>query len=177
VAISVNTFAGQNWTITPEALALNEPKPAKILDQKFIVVFTGVGIINLQGNNADDWRRETVTIFPDVAAPLNFAINKYGIPRPVGLHTSPSIDLELWAPFAAVSSSFEREAGGVDAGFAVDVWRPSPFFHATDTSGQSHSNIFTGVDVDVAVRNNNATLHRISYHITLVGKIIFLVTI
>jgi hypothetical protein len=177
VAFNVSRFAGQNWTITPEALALNEPKPANISEQNFLLLLTGVGIIDFQGNNAHDWRRDTATIFPDIASPLNFAVNKYGIPRPVGLHTTPNIDLEQWAPFAAVSSSFEREAGGVDVGFAVDVWRPSPFFHAISPGGQAHSNIFTGIEVDLAVRNNNATMHRISYQITLVGNIIFLATI
>jgi hypothetical protein len=177
VAIGVSSFAGQNWTIMPEALAVNEPKPASISAQKFVVVLTGVGIINLQGNKPNDWRRETVSIFPDIAAPLNFAINKYGIPRPVGLKTSPSITLEQWAPFAAVSSEFVAQLGGVNAGFAVDVWRPSPFFQTTDAAGQPVNNIFTGIDVDVAVRPNSATLHRVSYHITLTGRIVFLVTI
>jgi hypothetical protein len=157
-------------------LAVNEPRPANISEQKFILVLTGVGIIDLQGNNPNDWRRETATIFPDITAPLNFAINKYGIPRPVGLNTRAHIDLEQWAPFAAVSSIFEKQSGGVDAGFAVDVWRPSPFFHTTDAGGQPRNNVFTGIEVDLAVRNNSATLHRISYHFTLVGKIIFLVS-
>jgi hypothetical protein len=33
---------------------------------------------------------------------------------------------------------------------------------------------FTGIDADVAVRNTNATMHRGSYHITIIGKIAFL---
>jgi len=177
VAIRLTNFAGQNWTITPQALAVNEAKPANISAQKFIVTLTGVGIIDLQGNNPNDWRRETVSIFPDVDTPLNFAINQHGIPRPVGLHTRPAISLDQWAPFSAVSSGFERESGGVDVGFAVDVWRPSTFFQTSDAGGQAVNNIFDGIDVDVAVRNNNATLHRISYHITLIGRIVFLVTI
>jgi hypothetical protein len=176
VAIRVSRFAGQNWAITPEALAVNEPKPASISAQKFLLVLTGVGIIDLQGNNPNDWRRETASIFPDITSPLNFAVDHYGIPRPVGLNTTPAIELEQWAPFAAVSSVFERESGGVDAGFAVDVWRPSPFFHTTDAGGQPLNSVFTGIDVDVAVRNNNATLHRVSYHITLLGRIVFLVS-
>jgi hypothetical protein len=28
----------------------------------------------------------------------------------------------------------------------------------------------TGIDADVAVRNTNATMHRVSYHITIIGK-------
>ena len=39
------------------------------------------------------------------------------------------------------------------------------------------SNIFTGIDVDVAIRNTAAIIHRVSYQITITGKIAFLVTI
>ena len=175
MAIQVSNFAGQNWTITPEALAVNEPPPASISAQKFLLLLTGVGIIDLQGDNINDWRRETVTIFPDIASPLNFAAARYGIPRPVGLNTMPAIELEQWAPFAAVSSSFASEFGGVNAGFAVDVWRPTPFLHTVDAGGQPLNSVFTGIDVDVAVRNTYGTLHRVSYHITLLGRIVFLV--
>lgn len=171
MSINVTNFAGQNWAITPEALAVNEPKPT-VTTQKFILLLTGVGIVNLQGNNPHDWRRETLTIFPDIASPLSFAAGKYGIPRPA--NTIANFDLEQWAPYANVSSAFEKQSGGVDLGFAVDVWRPHPFFHAKDTTGQQHNQLFQGIDVDVAVRNNNATLHRVNYHITLVGRIVFL---
>jgi hypothetical protein len=76
-------------------------------------------------------------------------------------------------PFAAVSSIFENNTS--DAGFAVDVWRPTPFVHTTDVaSGNPVDNVFNGIDVDVAVRNDRAILHRVSYHVTLVGKIVFL---
>jgi len=174
VAIQVSSFAGQNWTITPEALAVNEPPPWNISAQRFLLVLTGVAIIDLQGNSGD-WRRETVTLFPDIASPLNFAAARYGIPRPAGVETVPAIDLEQWAPFAAVSSGFVGELGGVNAGFAVDVWRPTHFLHTVDAGGQPVNNVFTGVDVDVAVRDSHATLHRVSYHITLLGRIVFLV--
>ncbi len=157
--------------IIPEGLGANEPKPSAAA-QKFILVLTGVGIVDLQGNNSNERRRETLTISPDIANPLGFASSKYGIPRPA--NTMANFDLEQWAPYANVSSAFEKENGGVDLGFAVDVWRPHPFFHGTDTNGQQHTQLFQGVDVDVAIRNKNATLHRVNYHVTLVGRIVFL---
>ena len=177
----VSTFAGQNWLITPVALAVNEAKPSGISDQKWLLVLTGVGIIDLRGNNANDWRRETLIIYPDMQAPLQYAVNRYSIPRPVGLNTRPDLDLEQWAQFAGISSIFNKdseiasETARTDAGFAVDVWRPNPFFSTTDAGGRPANNVFTGIAVDVAVRNHRATLHRVSYHITLVGKIVFLV--
>jgi hypothetical protein len=60
----------------------------------------------------------------------------------------------------------------VDAGFAVDLWRPAPFRTITD-GGATIGNIFTGVRVDVAVRDSDAYLYRLGYNITLEGRIVF----
>jgi hypothetical protein len=171
--IDVNSFSGQNWAITPVALAVNEAKPASIKEQKWQVVLAGVGIVDFTGNNADDWRRETLRIYPDIISPLQFAINRFGIPKP-SVDVGPGLELDQWAPFAAVSSSFSREQGTVDAGFAVDEWRPYPFFKGTDFDGGGFvTQVFQGIAVDIAVRNNQAVLHRVSYHITLIGTIVF----
>jgi hypothetical protein len=62
----------------------------------------------------------------------------------------------------------------VNAGFAVDAWRPSPFSSGNDAfSGQPVGNIFTGIVVDVAVRDSDAWLYRVGYNITLEGRIVF----
>jgi hypothetical protein len=166
-------FAGQNWLITPAALALNEPKPNTINDQSWLITLTGVCIVDLIGNNANDWRRETVLIFPDINAPMKFAINKYSIPKPVGVNVKPAFNLEEWAEFAAISSVFEKDSGATDAGYGIDVWRLNPFFSGVSLGGKPAHQVFTGIQADAVVRNNKATLHRISYHITLLGKIVF----
>jgi hypothetical protein len=191
----VNSFAGQNWLITPVAAApngsrlavrdaqgatkslVNEEKlsfgPAS--NPSLLLVLTGVCLIDLQGNNVDDWRRETITIYPDVATPLQYAVDHYGISVPAG-HPGeyPVLSLDQWAPYAAFSSIFDKDSGAVDAGYAVDVWRPTPFYSTTDVTGSQVGNIFSGIDVDVAVRNDKAWMYRISYHITLLGRIAFL---
>lgn len=177
MAIAATNFAGQNWLITPAALAINEPRPASIADQKWLVNLNGVVIIDLKGNNAHDWRRESVTIFPDIDAAMKFAIAQHAIPVPAGTKPRPVLDLEQWAPFAAVSSQLDRSTQTFDAGFAVDVWRPAPFFSSGTLGGGSASKIFTGIVVDVAVRNDHAILHRLSYSITLLGKIRFVESI
>ena len=94
--VSFSSFAGQNWLITPAALAVNEAKPATIADQRWFIQFSGVGILDLQGNNFDDWRREVLVIFPDVDAPLQFAISRHGIPVPTSSfgRVSPAIVVE-----------------------------------------------------------------------------------
>jgi hypothetical protein len=66
--VTFSSFAGQNWLITPAALAVNEAKPSSIAQQSWLIQFSGVGILDLPGNNFDDWRREILTIFPDVGS-------------------------------------------------------------------------------------------------------------
>ena len=166
--IPVQSFAGQNWLITPAALGPGQtaPRPAA---QTWLVVLSGVVIINLQGANANDWLRGTVTINPDsLRTAVEFAINTFHLPTPNG---DPGLDLQQWAPFASLSSVFEKNSGGVDAGYAVDAWRPSPFESGTDLDGTPASRLFAGIDVDVAVRNTKATLFRLGYNFTLLGKI------
>jgi hypothetical protein len=172
--VSSGQSAGQNWLIVPAALAVNEAPPPSISDQRWMLVLSGVFIPNLQGTLVNDWRRETLTLVPDTNSPLEFAISQFSIPVPQNPNNPPVpvFNLDGWVPFAAVSSNFADNTS--DAGFAVDVWRPTPFVHAIDVvSGQPVTNIFAGIDVDVAVRNNEAFLYRVSYYITLVGKIVF----
>jgi hypothetical protein len=137
-------------------------------------VLTGVAIVDFAGNNANDWRRDTLWILPEIiGSPLRFVLTHFGVSPPGG-DGRPAFQLEQWAPFAAVSSSFSRETGTVDAGFAVDQWRPHKFLHDVTVEGQSVNQLFNGIDVDLAVRNNQAVLHRVSYHVTLIGKVVFL---
>jgi hypothetical protein len=176
MSVIIKSHAVRNWVITPVSPAANESKPASITGQKWQLVLTGVDIIDFTGNNAHDWRRDKWSIFPDiVAAPLQHVIAQFNFPLPdPNLGASPGLDLEQWAPFAAVSSTFSREAGTVDAGFAVDQWRPAFNSGFDAVSGREVSRVFNGVDVDLAVRNDQATLHRVSYQITLIGTIVFL---
>ena len=184
--VSFSSFAGQNWLITPAALAVNEARPSSIADQSWLIQFSGVGILDLRGNIFDDWRREILTIFPDISAPLEFAISRHAIPVPTSSfgHVSPAIVVDQIVPYAAISSAFEQDPRPIgpsvprtDFGFAVDDWRPNPFFSATDVHYRPVSNIFTGIDVDVAIRSTASIIHRVSYQITIIGKIAFLVTI
>jgi len=171
-------YAGQNWLITPAALAVNQAPPKTISDQEFLLVLSGVAIINLQGTLPDDWLQQTITIGPgglDVNSPLQYAVSKWAIPAPA--NSLPGFSLVEWAPFAALSSVFEKNSGSVDAGYAVNDWRPTPFptgANAADVHGNPVSNLFQGINVDLAVRNKNATIYRVSYNITLLGKIVFL---
>src|SRR5438067_401854 len=156
VMIDVTAFGGQNWLITPAARAVNEAAPASIRDQKWLLVLSGVGIVNMQGKTSDDWLHDEVLISPDVRSPLDFAIGRWGIPRPQGTegqNYQVVFQVDQWAPFAGLNSVFDQNES-VNAGFAVDDWRPPPFTVGNDAfSGQPVSNIFTGIIADTAVRD------------------------
>ena len=107
-------FAGQNWLITPAALAVGENPPASIHEQRFLLVLSGVVIANLEGNSGSQWLHETLSFLPDMAGPqgsgpLNWAISRYGIPKPAGQNFTIGFSLEEWAPFASLSSIFDQD--------------------------------------------------------------------
>ncbi|HEX4284655.1 MAG TPA: hypothetical protein VHZ28_06150, partial [Terracidiphilus sp.] len=155
--------------------------PANIHEQKFLLVLSGVVIANLEGNSGSQWLHETVSFLPDMAGPqnsgpLHWAIQHWGIPTPPNQNFRIGFSLEEWAPFASLSSIFNQNQS-INSGFAVDVWRPNHF--GTGTDAFTHApvgNIFTGVNVDVAVRDTDAWIYRVGYNVTLLGKIAFLKT-
>jgi hypothetical protein len=175
------TPAGENWLITPKALALNEPPPATINDQKFLLLLTGVVITQdftdgrngqgISGDNPHDWRRITIGLAPDIFPALSYAINTYNIPTPQNATDGYSLifSLDLWSPFVAISSSVDPS--GSAAGCAVDVWRPAPF-GAVDVYDNPIPNAYNGIEVDIAVFGG-ALLQRLSYNFAFVGKIAF----
>jgi hypothetical protein len=166
----ITNFAGQNWLITPTALAVNEPTPSNITEQKWLLMLSGVAFVDLQGTSESYWLHETLHITPNFRDALDYAVNRYSMPRPT--HSNLEFQLDQWAPFAAISSIYNRNVSN-DSGFAVDAWRLSPFSSGTDAiSGRRLYNYFTGIRVDVSVRDTDAILHRVSYNINLIGRIV-----
>jgi len=176
----LTNFAGQNWLITPAALAVGESRPASIHDQKFLLILSGVVIANLEGNSGSQWLHETLSFIPDLAGPLNWAISRFGIPKPHDLPPDYTFSIRFaledqgWVPFASLSSIFNQDQS-VNSGFAVNVWRPTHFATGIDAfTNLPVERIFNGIKVDVAVRDTDAWIKRVGYHITLLGKIVFL---
>jgi hypothetical protein len=184
--IVLDNFLGQNWLITPAALAVGEKGPTTILDQQWLLVLSGVVEAGLKGNSA--WLNETVSFLPDNslslgvglnAGPLNWAINHYSIPRPSQDPRDYNVvfSVQGWAPFACLSAIFD-EHQSIDAGFAVNSWRPSHFLTGVKYPEvtQPLNNVFAGITVDVGVRDDDAWILKLSYHITLLGTIAFAAT-
>jgi tetratricopeptide (TPR) repeat protein len=172
IVLHPSSFAGQNWLITPAALAVNEAQPSSIVDQKWLLVLSGVVNIDLKGNSSQ-WLRETFRIMPDVFAPMNHAVGRYNIPTPRNSGFTLRFQVEQWVPHSAPSSMFNKNHA-INSGFAVDLWRPHPFGTDTDVlTNAGFGNVFSGIQVDVAVSDTDAFLYRLSYHIVLLGKIRF----
>jgi len=179
-------FAGQNWLITPAALAVGERPPQSIRDQKWLLVLSGVVLANQRGDNSGSWNNQTVSFIPDMAGPddptaisgpLNWAIGQYGIPRPpgtVGQQYLVRFSVDEWSPFVSLGSVFDQ-GPSVNAGFAVNDWRPNHFESGTDVvTNEAVNNIFTGVNADLAVNDTDAWIYRLGYNITLIGRIVFI---
>ena len=172
----ITTFAGQNWLITPAALARNETPPATVQDQKWLLTLSGVAMVDLKGNSGSQWLHQTLVLQPTVIDPMHHAIAIHSIPKPPGTEGnqySLAFQAEQWAPFASISAIF-NQGQSINSGFAVDVWRPNHF--GNGTSALSHlpvNNLWTGLQVDVAVRDTDAWLYRVGYSIALLGKIVF----
>ena len=179
-AVQFSQVVTENVLITPVGLAFRDPdKPTSIADQDWLIHYSGLGILDLKGNNSNDWRRETLFYFPNVTGQLQWAIGFYNIPVPTSsigrVVTQIQVLEQMVASYAAISSAFEKSSGGSDFGFAVDRWWTNDFATGFDTQGKPVSNLFTGINIDLAVRNTSAVIHRVSYQITIKGKIAFVV--
>jgi hypothetical protein len=176
--VNLTNFAGQNWLITPAALAFGEPPPDTIREQLWLLVLTGVVTANLEGNSTSNWLNANLSFLPDMAGPsgsgpLNWAISQYGIQRPAGQNYATGFTVDEWAPFVSLSGLYDQ-AQSIDAGYAISVWRPNHFGAGTDAfTNAPVGSIFTGVNVDVRVRDTDAWILSLGYNITLRGRIVF----
>jgi hypothetical protein len=177
-SMNLTNFSGQNWLITPAALAVGEPPPASIHDQKWLLVLTGVVVADLEGNSTSQWLNANLSFLPDMAGPnnsgpLNWAIGQYGIPRPEGQNYGVGFVVDEWAPFVSLSAIYDQ-AQSIYAGYAINVWRPNHFATGVDAISDAQvGNIFTGVNADVSVSDTDAWILSLGYNITLRGRIVF----
>lgn len=171
-------LTAQNWLITP-AVDAPASKPVAVAsdavadrgssEQLWLLVLTGIGTVGL--SSPAGWSPETVTIMPDLQAPLSFALDSPVAPV-AGTHLG--LDLVMWAPFVAVSGTTTSDGGSISGGYAVDVWRPASFDQTlVDSSGNPVRQVFQGIDADISVQTPSEILS-LSYNIRLLGKIVHL---
>ena len=57
---------------------------------------------------------------------------------------------------------------------ACDTWRPRPYETRTEVGTSVQLNpIFAGIEADLAERTITGRIHRVNYHVMLIGKIRF----
>jgi hypothetical protein len=167
----ISTYAVENWLITPAALAVNE-QIAGIRDQRFLLILSGVAIVDVKGNSGATWLRETVSLRPPLYDALNYAVNRWQIPTP-SVSYGIEFETEQWAPFVSLSSVY-NQGESINSGFAVDAWRLNPFGSGNDAmTNQPFNRLFSGIQIDIAVRDTDAWIFRLGYNIALLGKIIY----
>ena len=144
---------------------------------------------DLQGNSTSEWLKETVTFIPSGLhypsdldsppvgqGPLFWVLNEHGIQRPPLRTYNVCFSLQQWAPFVSLSQIFDQ-GQSINAGFGVTQWRPTHFQKGVNfrTGGAVDNvfNVFTGINADLAVRDTDAFIYKLSYNITLLGKIVF----
>lgn len=179
---TITQISSKNFVITPVGHPAHETSP-QTPQQEWQMTLSGIAVVDLKSAAANEWTGQDMTIFPDIEGPLQYAINRFSIPVPsdspyviIGDYPQrimPVFQLEQMAVYAALGSVLDGQTA-VNAGFAVNAWRPSHYLTLTGTlPAPTINNIFQGIVVSTAVDNIDASLKRISYHITLVGKIVF----
>jgi hypothetical protein len=170
----VQSYESESFFITPAALAVTEPRPATIADQRWVFQMNGVAIVNVQGATTGNWLRDQLLISPNLGTALTPALARYSIPPVTG--ATPWMQVESSIPFATLSSIFDQHQA-VDMGFAVDRWRMQTRPGTEAGTGQTLQNLLSGMIVDLAVRDTDAFLYRVSYSITVQGKMKFVTSL
>jgi len=175
----VTKYACSDWLITPAALAANQSPPADMREQKFLLVLTGVCFFELEGDDFErdlgNYQREVALIRPDVDEALSHAVASHQIPAPAGdpgLTYTRHFEVEQFAGSAGLASISNYSKPDYN-GWACDAWRAN-YEERTDAfTAAPLRNLFAGMQVDLAVRNYEVRIHRLNYHITLLGKVAF----
>ena len=191
----LDSYAGQNWAIVPIARPPRLPSPPVVIggttvhdvditpdthadptglpypsNQLWQLTLTGVVFCDIQGSGTSAWRQETVQFRPDMVPALDWAARMIGARVTEGQQYF-DFDTDLWAPHAVPATTYNHGTSN-NSGHGVDQWRPAPFGSATDHFGVSRQHLFGGVRADVVVRDGDAIVHRLAYHVTLVGRLV-----
>jgi hypothetical protein len=171
----------QSHLITPAALAVTEPPPS-ITEQRWIFQTNGVALIDMKGTGSQ-WHWDQLLISPNLffgpSGVLIPVLSRYSIPHPPGTPGQdwvPWMQVENWYPFVTLSSIFDQNTA-VNAGFAVDRWTPQSRPGKEAVTGKTIQGLLSGLVVDLAVRDIDAILHRVSYSIVVQGKIRFVTSV
>lgn len=120
----------------------------QVANDRWLVILTGVVIVDFQGTTTADWRRDRLDIG------LNFPYSF--------LPARKYFQIEHWAPFATINAVYNRREA-IDAGWAIDAF-----------GGPGARTIRETVRfwADMAVRDADGIVHRVGYTLTVSGRIV-----
>ena len=109
---------------------------------------------------------------------LQYAINTFSVPVPVpAANFSAAVPVFQVEQFAAVTAQAINVGNGSNAGFSINSWQPNPYatVQFTPKTGPvlSFSHVFTGILVNITILTAAHGTARISFQVTLAGKIVF----
>jgi len=139
-------FVNPQWIITP------------LPDSKWLLMVSGVVIINVTCRLNSGWLRDTIRILPKFTDPLTFAGNDLN-------NNFVVLQTEQYATYGSLASIFDKSTS-VNAGFAVDAFRP---FFSDGNRGMGNG---SGIDLDIAVQDVDATIFRVAYQMVAVGRFV-----
>lgn len=167
--VSLSTF------VTPAARAVSQPPLTDPAQQRWIFGLSGVAIVDFTGTSNAVWRHDQLLISPNLGSALVPALTTYSIPVPPGTpgkDWAPWMQVEDTLPFATLGSIFDAQES-INAGFAVDGWTVQTRPGTETGTGATLQNLLSGVVADLAVRDNDAILHRVSFHLLVQGRMRF----
>lgn len=174
--IEPSSYPVSNWIITPAGPSATEQTPPNVADQRFLLILSGVAVFEFKGQSPNNWLTSTVVIRPDLTAPILHACDVHGIMLPRE-NTEPlynvDFEVEQYALSGALASIYNDNVSN-DSGFALNEWRQGPYRWGRDVfTNVLYERIFTGAHFDIAARDSDAYIKRLSYHISLLGRIAF----
>jgi hypothetical protein len=141
-----------SWVMVPSWRAGATPTPDT---QRWLMTLSGIATIDFQGKTVAKWNFDTIDLHLDWQSPVHWA---YGRPTPSGKMLA--FKAEQFAQTAGLASIYD--AGQcIDGGFSVNDCRPILW-------GQ----VWAGLQIDVAARDNDAFVHRVAFTTTVLGTII-----
>ena len=117
-------------------------------DGKILVALSGIVVIDFVGDGIMNWRKETYQLGIDIRG---------AVPPDKG------IQLINYVPFATINAIYNSAVAN-DGGHAVDAFRI--------VSPETPKTTYLVLEVDVAVRDNDAWLSRVGYYLTATARIV-----
>lgn len=154
------TYPVGNWVMLPAPWRIDAP-PRSASEQKWVMILSGVAGVDFHSRRTSDWHRDSFHLSPDTKPAIEWT----------GVRAQPgrklAFQVEQWAPYATLNAIVDK-GSAVNLGFAVDSYK---LIFGT-VGVERIPKIFGGLEVQAAVRDDSAILHRIGYQITLVGSLV-----